>query len=138
MDFSWKQQFDELEMRIQIPNNFNRQTIEIKPSTEELIIKHNNEIILEGQLFAPVRPSETFWYIDGSELCFTFKKVKSEWWESAIKGGETVDVQKLAEDRVVNDMGRLGDEERNAIEEMMFNYFIFFYFCQGGENPCQT
>ena len=118
-NYTWTQEFAEVEMTFVLPEKVEKGAVRFHSTKSMLRVVYGDSVLADGELFAPVNPEETYWYIVDNQLKFVLSKSKGAWWECIIRGHKTVDVSKVAESKTVSDLGALDPEERRIVQEMM-------------------
>lgn len=122
--YSWSQTITDVDLRVfvskatkkgkEIAVNVTRKTIKVIHKTPD-----GDKVLTEGYFAWDVKADELVWsLVPGEYVHINLEKVEERWWESALKGEPTINVQKIDASRPITD---LDDEAQSKIEEMMYN-----------------
>ncbi|CAL1414597.1 unnamed protein product [Linum trigynum] len=122
--YSWGQSLQEVSITAPVPTGTkSRQiTCEIKKKSLKLGLKGEPAmIIIEGELFGPVKVDESFWHLEDQKTVSVLltKSDERNWWKSLVKGGPEIDTQKVEPEP--SRLGDLDPELRSTVEKMMFD-----------------
>eukprot|EP00245_Coleochaete_scutata_P007109 TRINITY_DN22203_c0_g1_i1.p1 TRINITY_DN22203_c0_g1~~TRINITY_DN22203_c0_g1_i1.p1 ORF type:complete len:230 (-),score=68.41 TRINITY_DN22203_c0_g1_i1:994-1683(-) len=120
--YSWTQTLSEVSISIPIPPGTKSRalSVEMKRTSLKAGIKGQTPI-LEGELFAGVKPDDCIWSIeDGKELLINLVKQNGmEWWRAVIKGDPEINTQKVEPEN--SKLSDLDPETRSTVEKMMYD-----------------
>ncbi|KAI0982315.1 hypothetical protein GJ496_010426 [Pomphorhynchus laevis] len=132
--YSWIQTLGEIDVRVQCPNivikgyRLKSKDVKVDISKKRLKVQLNNvaaksdeNLIIDGDLYAPVKIEESFWTIeDGRYINIHMEKVnKMEWWNRLISTDPEINTQKIVPDN--SKLSDLDGETRSVVEKMMFD-----------------
>ncbi|CAI0467756.1 unnamed protein product, partial [Linum tenue] len=92
-NYSWGQSLEEVTITVPVPaGTKSRQIVcEIKKKSLKLGLKGEPAMIIDGELFGPVKVSDSFWQLEDqktvSVLLTKFEEKNKSWWKSLVKGG---------------------------------------------------
>lgn len=68
----------------------------MKPQSLKIMLKSNNHIILEGELYDRIKVEDSLWSIEDEErLILTLEKAAENIWKTIIKGDQEIDATKV-------------------------------------------
>ncbi|CAI0389349.1 unnamed protein product [Linum tenue] len=124
-NYSWGQSLEEVTITVPVPaGTKSRQIVcEIKKKSLKLGLKGEPAMIIDGELFGPVKVSDSFWQLEDqktvSVLLTKFEEKNKSWWKSLVKGGPEIDTQKVQPEN--SKLSDLDPELRSTVEKMMFD-----------------
>jgi hypothetical protein len=122
-NYTWIQpQVENFEMFIPIDNNCAGSDIKIDFGSKTLKVKVKGEVLVDGELFAPMNSDSFIWVLDEIKgkktIVITFDKLyKMAWWDYVIKGDELLTLSKVNPD--ASKLSDLDPSMRPDIEKMM-------------------
>ena len=123
---TFTQTLSDVEMRIPLPEqNVKAKMLNVDLGARKVKITWKNKpsapVIVEGELFAPVKQEDTFWTIeDGNTIAISAKKINGmEWWKGMLASDEPIDLQKVQPEN--SKLDDLDPETRQTVEKMMFD-----------------
>ena len=115
--FTWDQTLKDLEIQFHIKNP-KQYKIEIKRNS--IKIYNQQEVIVDADLFAPIKQEESFWTIDKNQLIVQLEKInQQEWWAFCLEGFDKIDTTKIQPEN--SQLSDLDGETRGMVEKMMFD-----------------
>uniref|UniRef100_UPI0000ECF3DB NUCLEAR MOVEMENT PROTEIN n=1 Tax=Encephalitozoon cuniculi (strain GB-M1) TaxID=284813 RepID=UPI0000ECF3DB len=118
--YTWDQELNEINIQFPVTGDADSSAIKIRMVGKKICVKNQGEIVIDGELLHEVDVSSLWWVINGDVVDVNVTKKRNEWWDSLLVGSESVDVQKLAENKHA-DMSMLDAEAREVVEKMMHN-----------------
>ncbi|AFN82455.1 nuclear movement protein [Encephalitozoon romaleae SJ-2008] len=118
--YTWDQELNEINIRFPMAEGADSNSVKISVVGKKVLMKMQEEVIMDGEFLHEVDSSSLWWVIDGDSVDINITKKRNEWWDSLLVGSESVDVQKLAEDKHA-DISMLDPEAREVVEKMMHN-----------------
>eukprot|EP01104_Vermistella_antarctica_P002091 TRINITY_DN1224_c0_g1_i2.p1 TRINITY_DN1224_c0_g1~~TRINITY_DN1224_c0_g1_i2.p1 ORF type:complete len:139 (+),score=38.57 TRINITY_DN1224_c0_g1_i2:181-597(+) len=102
--YDWDQTEEELTLNIRVEDGVRARDLDIsiEPTHFRAGIK-GSEPIIDGDLGQRVRTDESTWTIEDGVIEVTLTKVKSDWWASAIKGEEEIDLDLIEGAKYLDD-----------------------------------
>lgn len=68
----------------------------MKPQSLKIMLKSNNHVILEGELYDRIKVEDSLWSIEDEErLILTLEKAAENIWKTIIKGDQEIDATKV-------------------------------------------
>lgn len=68
----------------------------MKPQSLKILLKSNNHVILEGELYDRIKVEDSLWSIEDEErLILTLEKAAENIWKTIIKGDQEIDATKV-------------------------------------------
>lgn len=120
MNYTWEQNFDDLTITVKnYSENDAKNDLTVTIRHKNVIVKLNDNVILNKTLVNAVKEDEIVWYIDNKELVIELIKEKNSWWDGCFEGDEKVDAEELAKNNPVG-MDGLDKEARMMVEKMMY------------------
>lgn len=119
-EYAWDQELNEINIRFQLPKDADSSCVKIKVVGRRIVVKRQDKTIIDGELLHEVDADSLWWVVDGDMVDVNVTKKRNEWWDSLLVGSESVDVQKLAENKHA-DISMLDPEAREVVEKMMHN-----------------
>eukprot|EP01035_Chromulina_nebulosa_P019253 gene19253-25107_t len=120
--YVWTQTLSEVVMNIPLPNGVNKKTlsVDIKNSHLKVLIKGNQEPLIDGDFHKRIVVDDSLWTIEDGELIITLQKDnRMEWWKSVIIGDPEINTQKVQPEN--SHLSDLDAETRQTVEKMMFD-----------------
>lgn len=129
-NYVWTQTAYELSILIPIhDNNLRSKDLDIKmlPNLLTIFNKLNNQILIEGEFYLPIKVEKSIWYIDSQDsqriLILDLQKLKpQEWWPTPIKGHPEIDTAKVTPAN--ENISDLDDETRATVAKMLYDQKI--------------
>ncbi|AEI69236.1 nuclear distribution C-like protein [Encephalitozoon hellem ATCC 50504] len=118
--YTWDQELNEINIRFPMVEGVDSSSVKISVVGRKVLMKIQEDVIMDGEFLHEVDSSSLWWVVDGDTVDINITKKRNEWWDSLLVGSETVDVQKLAEDKHA-DISMLDPEAREVVEKMMHN-----------------
>lgn len=78
--YNWRQDADEIEVSISVPNNATKAEVKVRFQTRSIRIEHCGSVVLEGQLACPCRPEESTWTLSKGRIVVSLEKADSRPW----------------------------------------------------------
>eukprot|EP00270_Netrium_digitus_P014032 TRINITY_DN4727_c1_g1_i1.p1 TRINITY_DN4727_c1_g1~~TRINITY_DN4727_c1_g1_i1.p1 ORF type:complete len:355 (+),score=100.61 TRINITY_DN4727_c1_g1_i1:200-1264(+) len=120
--YSWTQTLSEVTVQIPVPKGTKAKlvTVDFKRRHLKAGLK-GKDLILDGQLWAEVKPDDCFWSIeDGTTLSVLLTKANQmEWWRAVVKGQPEINTQKVEPEN--SKLTDLDPETRQTVEKMMYD-----------------
>ncbi|ADM10983.1 nuclear movement protein [Encephalitozoon intestinalis ATCC 50506] len=118
--YTWDQELNEINIRLPMPKDTDNSLIKIDVVGRKVLVKIQDEVMIDGEFLHEVDVSSLWWVVEGDMVDVNITKKRNEWWDSLLVGSETIDVQRLAEDKHA-DISMLDPEAREVVEKMMHN-----------------
>ncbi|XP_017061635.1 nudC domain-containing protein 1 [Drosophila ficusphila] len=83
--FSWNQTGDDLLIRFPLPQGSNRNELNIRCTNTSVLVKHLEEELLSGELYARVDNDLTTWTVEADSLQLTLVKAEPQNWPQLLK-----------------------------------------------------
>ena len=114
--FKWDQTLKDVEL--QFPNLENPKQFKVEFKRNYLKIYSPSKVLMDGELFGPIKLEESFWTIDKNTLVIQLEKVnKQEWWSFVVEGaGNQIDTTKIEPEN--SKLSDLDGETRSMVEKM--------------------
>ncbi|CAL1384115.1 unnamed protein product [Linum trigynum] len=122
--YSWGQSLQEVTITVPVPPGTKSRQVscEIKKNSLKLGLKGADQaMIIDGELFGPVKVGESFWQLEDQKIVSVLltKSDERNWWKSLVKGGPEIDTQKVEPEP--SKLSDLDPEMRSTVEKMMFD-----------------
>lgn len=123
--YSFTQTDKEVTVNVPLPSGVTSKMlkVEIKP-TSLLILLRCDDVVLSGNLFKPVKASDSTWFVqDGHTLVVTLVKTNlkyEEWWPHVVEGEEQIDMKTLRPPEV--HISELDDKAQATVARMMHEH----------------
>ena len=124
--YSWTQTLEEVTVVVPVGRkvrgkecNIDMQRTSIRISVPSVTEENGCDVVLDGELFAPVRVDDCVWNLldsDTVEVLLT-KEDRMQWWKCVVVGEEEVDTQKIEPEP--SGLSGLDPEMRSMVEKMM-------------------
>ena len=123
--YRWTQTLKELQVFVPVRAGLRSKHLKVDYTRKKLVVGvRGEEMIVDGDLFALIRPDECTWTIEDSEegreiAVYMVKDNQMEWWKCVCKGDEEINTK-----RIVPENSKLGDldgDTRQTVEKMMFD-----------------
>ncbi|KAF7828218.1 protein BOBBER 2-like [Senna tora] len=117
---SWGQNLHEVNATIPVPPGTKSRFIVCEMKKDHLKVGLKGEkLIIDGELFEAVKVDKCFWSLeDNTAVCVLMTKGKHKWWNSLLKGGPEVDIQKAEPEPC--EFSDWDSESKSAVEKMVF------------------
>ena len=120
--YSWTQTLSEVVVTVPVPRGTKGKTCDVEIQKTKLKIGIKGDVpVIDGELFAPVKPDDCLWnLVDSSLIEVSLMKVDAmQWWRSVVKGEQEIDTQKVEPE--ASKLEDLDPEMRGTVEKMMFD-----------------
>ena len=121
--YRWTQNKNDVSIYVPIPSDVNRKSISVRIFSNQLIIKVEDEIVVEGIFFERIKVENSIWSIVNHEIVVEIDKVlinktDGEWWLYCFEGEPKIDPKEIRPDTVhISDMD---EETRMSVAKMMY------------------
>jgi hypothetical protein len=78
--YNWKQDADELEVSVSVPNSVTRAQVKVLFQPRTLRVEHAGVVLVEGRLAGACRPEGSTWTLDRGRVVVTLEKADSRPW----------------------------------------------------------
>ncbi|CAK0781081.1 hypothetical protein CVIRNUC_005280 [Coccomyxa viridis] len=119
--YSWTQSLKDIIISVPVPSGTKGRDCNVVIEKSKLRVGVKGlTAVLDGDLYAAVKPDDSFWNSDGTALEITLQKVDSmSWWKSVLKGEPEINTQKVEPEN--SKLSDLDSETRQTVEKMMWD-----------------
>lgn len=121
--YSWTQTLTEVVVMVPVPKGTKGKQcrVEIEKDSLRIGLKAESGNIVEGELFAVVKPDDCLWnLVDSCMLEVSLVKQNGmQWWPCVIQGEPQIDTQQVEPE--ASKLSDLDPEMRSTVEKMMFD-----------------
>jgi hypothetical protein len=123
-NYIFYQTLQEVEMRVPLPQKglkSKQLEVVIDANRVKVGVKGKPPALVEGALFARVKPDDCFWTIEDGDtaVLHLIKQNGMEWWKAVVQGDPEVDLQKVQPEN--SKLDDLDGETRQTVEKMMYD-----------------
>mmetsp|Transcript_70904 Transcript_70904/g.154037 ORF Transcript_70904/g.154037 Transcript_70904/m.154037 type:complete len:318 (+) Transcript_70904:117-1070(+) len=82
--YSWKQDADDVEVSVSVPNNAVKKDIKVLIQARSLKIGHCDSVLVEGTLAHPCRPEGSTWTLSRGHVVVSLEKAEAKPWQQLL------------------------------------------------------
>lgn len=82
-----------------------------------LLVTIKDEVIIDGKLYDRIKPDESVWSIEGSQLTLTLWKGNDNIWKTVVQGDKEIDATKVENSKPLEDFD---PETQGALRKIMY------------------
>jgi len=151
--YTWTQTLTEVAIKLKLDKDVKGRDCNVEIEDGQLIVSIRNEVVLDGTLFAAVKPDQLTWTVedafDGKEqqarslMVYVAKVNQMEWWGAVVKEHPHINVEKIKPENARLD--DLDASTRSMVQKMMVRtYSPYSPICpththvHQNTTPCKT
>eukprot|EP00591_Stephanopyxis_turris_P010179 CAMPEP_0195514740 /NCGR_PEP_ID=MMETSP0794_2-20130614/6030_1 /TAXON_ID=515487 /ORGANISM="Stephanopyxis turris, Strain CCMP 815" /LENGTH=341 /DNA_ID=CAMNT_0040643035 /DNA_START=55 /DNA_END=1080 /DNA_ORIENTATION=- len=130
--YQWTQSLNEVSVVVGVPKGTRGKDLDvsIRPSSISVRLKKSKTkeedkeespppvVLMDGALHEKIRPDECTWTLEGRALLITLDKIKTMWWDTVLKGDDTIDTTLVDSKRKIGTYDR---ETQGMIRKILFD-----------------